>query len=262
MGTRLVIARGNEALVERLGLSDPRSVPHMQLGETLSEGPARHLQRIERDGEVLYLKVYRYPWRRARRLVTFTYRPSRTRTEFEALAYLREHGLPAVEPLVYGSHRFGRIMRSCFLLTRGADGIDGDTFLKEFFSRKRSGAWWKLRRRMLDGLADITCRMHGADFFDYDLKFRNILVHERAGALEFRLLDFPKGRVIPERRNGRRAAAIRDLATLDKHASRWFSKTDRLRWFVRYLQRPLDDAARLMLREVETLRQRLLAKRT
>lgn len=265
MATRVRTAPGYDDLVSRLGLDDPRRAPAFDRGEVVSASATSTVRRFLDDatGRRFYLKVYRYPLRRPRRLFTFTYRRSRTRTEWESLLHLRAHDVPVVEPVAYGSHRVARVMRSCFLLTRESEGaVDGDTWLEEFHGRVRDDAWRERRRQVLADSADLVRRMHGADFFDYDLKFRNVLVDDDGRTVSFELLDFPKGQIIPaSRAAAQRRARVWDLATLDKHAPRWFSRTERLRWFRRYAGRELDDDDRALLREVEAERVRLLAKR-
>ncbi len=213
-------------------------------------------------GSTWYLKVYRYRLRRPRRLLTFLYRKSRARTEYESLVHLRSHGVAAVEPVAYGSHRIGPFMRSCFLLTRGVEGIEGDRYLEEFFARTRTEAWHQRRLRLLYVVSDLVARMHSSDLFHYDLKFRNIVVAESEGAdYQVHLLDFPKGEVIPQRRRAaRHGALVWDLACLDKYAPSYFSRSDRMRWFVRYLGRSVDARSRPLLREIEALRGRMRRK--
>jgi len=258
VGIRVRIANGNEALVRRLGLDDPRQAPSFKRGVVVSESATSEVRRFvdEEEGGGYFLKVYRYPWHRPRRLITFTYRRSRTRTEWESLLYLRAHGLPAVQPVAYGSHRVARVVRSCYLLTKETEeAVDGDTWLSAPRARPPS--------QYLDGFADLIRAMHGSEFFHYDLKFRNVLILEAAtGEVTFQLLDFPKGQVIPSSKPGsRRRALVWDLATLDKHAPDYFSRTERLRWFRRYRGGELDHEAREILRAVEAQRKHLLGKR-
>lgn len=258
MSVHLEVAPGYEELVRGLGLDDPRCAPAFDRGEVISTSHDTRVLRFraQEAGPLFYFKVYRY--HELRRLFTFTYRRSRTRTEYEALQYLRANGLPGIEPVAYGSHRVLRVIRSCFLITRAVDGSrDLDHALPDW---ERGGPE---RARALNPCADLVRRMHDVNFFAYDLKFRNMLVTERDDPPSFHLLDHPKARVIASSRpRARRAALVFDLATLDKDAPDWLSRTERLRWFLRYRGHDrLDDEDRELLRDIEARRQRLLGKR-
>lgn len=268
MGVKLVVASGYEDLVRRLGLLDPRKAGGFARGELVTDSGSSRVFRFREpdpEGPLFYFKVYRYY--RLRPLVTFTYRKSRARTEYESLAHLRSHGLPAVEPVAFGSHRVARVIRSCFLITRGAEGaVDLDAFLPAFFARPRDAAWRASRDRALSTLAGLVRRMHEADFFDHDLYFRNILVEPDSVATpspRFWLLDHPKGEVIPGSRPlRRRLAQVFDLASLDKHAGDWFSRTQRLRFFRLYLGgAESESGARRLLDRIARLRAHMLRKR-
>jgi tRNA A-37 threonylcarbamoyl transferase component Bud32 len=252
-------------LVKALGLDVPSRVAAWSRGEVVSASSFVTVYRFrapEAGGALFFLKVYRY--RRIKRIVTSLWRRSHALVEDAALRHLRDVGLPAVEPVVAGSHRRGLVLESAYVLTRGVEGAVGlDAFLEGFFAGPRTPTWAVRRRRLLDDLADLVRRMHEAHFFHYDLKFRNILVREsEAGDLTWFLIDFPKGRLIsPRRTRAQRAARIWDLACLDKHAPRWFSRADRLRFFHRYREADrLSATDRDLVRRVGVLRCLMNAK--
>jgi hypothetical protein len=263
---KLRISPGYEELVRSLGLEDPALAPTVERGEVVTDSGSSRVQRFREhpEGPSYYFKVYRYY--RLRPMITFFPRRSRARSEYEALVYLRAHGLPGAEPVAWGSCRLlFRLIRSCFVITRGIEGSqDLDVFLESFHREERDAGWWALRRRGLGDLADLVSRMHAVGFFDHDLFFRNILVRRGPAPedLEIHFIDHPKARLGVKSARARRAAAIFDLACLDKHAPEYFSRSERLRFFKRYLgKQRLDSTDREMLREIAERRERLMAKR-
>ncbi|MCA9323089.1 MAG: hypothetical protein KDB53_20280, partial [Planctomycetes bacterium] len=68
-----------------------------------------------------------------------------------------------------------------------------------------------------------------------DLHFRNILLrYDATQEAQFTIIDCPKGRR-PLLRPVFERARVHDLACLDKHASKWLTRTDRLRFLRAYL---------------------------
>ena len=235
---RVQISAGYEGLVRDLGLHDPALAAGFSRGDVVkSTGSSRVLRfRAPREEDALYyLKIYRYP--RLRPKVKYALRSCRARAEFDSLEWLQRAGLPGVVPVAWGSVRRCRLIQSCFLLTKGIeDAEDLEQHLPRFFEQPRTPEWHARKRKGLLDLAQVVARMHAAGFFDGDLFFRNILTTERhADGEETPLwfLDHPKGRVIPERKGrGRRDAAAIDLASLDLEAPLFFSRTERLRFFL------------------------------
>jgi len=265
MSRCLVIAPGYGDLIRELGLLDPRRAPAFERGRLVTNpGSSRvfEFRHPDEEGAPRYFfKVYRYY--RPRRMVTFTYRPCVARVEYEALVRLREAGVPAAEPVAWGSHRILRVVRSCFILTRAVEGTrDLDVFLPDYFARPRTQEWVGYKRRGLETLAGMVRRMHAAGFFDGNLVFRNILVREDADP-SFWFIDHPKGRVIPAWRGAaRRQALIHDLASLGRQAPEWFSRTECLRFFLQALGAPgLGEEEKRLFRSVVALRRHMLRKR-
>jgi tRNA A-37 threonylcarbamoyl transferase component Bud32 len=252
-------------MVRGLGLDDPRRARHFERGELVLDSGVSRVLRFrwpDEDGDLFYFKVYRYY--RPRRMFTFTYRKSRTRTEFESLSHLRQAGIPAVEPVAYGSHRVARVIRSCFLITRGVeDSIDLARYLPAFFSRPRTPEWQRIKNQAIRDLAGMVRRMHASGFYDHDLYFRNILTRDvEDGRLRFWFLDHPKGRVIPAARGRERhEARIYDLATLARRGPEFLSKTECLRFFLEATgNERCEGEARQLLHEVAELRKHMLEK--
>jgi tRNA A-37 threonylcarbamoyl transferase component Bud32 len=153
---------------------------------------------------------------------------SKVRREFENLQQLRDWGFDAPAPVAYGEQRRARCLVRSFLISETvpeACSLD---------------AWIRNGQRDFAALADYVRRLHDRQFFHCDLFWRNILV---AGD-RFYLIDAHKGGY----RRGNRA---QDLAALDAPAPAFFRRTERLRFFLRYLNhRKLTGADKKLLRQV------------
>lgn len=212
----------------------------------LSKLVKRHGAYVERsilpapDGQAVevFFKLYEEPlgdWR-------FWLRPSKARCEFKNYEIFARLGVPAADGLAWGEKRdaLGRLRQS-FILTRAIPQCET---LLEFFQRRPSR---EARAQVVRQLADITRRLHEANFYGRSLVWRNILVSRSGNAgVKLFLIDCPRGGAA---RFGRARRRLRDLATLDKCAMQYCSRAERLKFLLAYRQQPrLDDAARAMLR--------------
>ena len=176
-----------------------------------------------------FIKLYQHrgdPWR-------FWMRRSKARCEFENYLTFERLGVSAADVIACGEERdaLGRLRRD-FIVTRAVPKCRG---LADFFRDQPS---WEQRRCVLADLAGIVRRLHTADFFYYDLVWRNLLVSEEEGHAKVFLIDCPRGGVS---RFGRQHRVLRDLASLDKVASQLCSRTERLRFLLLYLGKKLPD---------------------
>jgi len=136
---------------------------------------------------------------------------------------------------------------------------------REFENLARLRAWGlspeeqrRQRRELIESLARMVRRLHAHGFVHHDLFWRNILLSGRK-LDRFYLIDAHKGRRwFPL--TGPLARA-RDLAALDAPAPGWFRRSERLRFLLRYLEKPrLDSAGRRLARRILRLAEPLRAK--
>lgn len=180
-----------------------------------------------------HLKCYRYAgWGRARHLLG---RGTLCGTapevnEFRALAWLREHGIPAVRPILAASRtRRGRLLTHALLTEHVPEAPDLATRLDTPGDPVREDP--AVRARTLTRLASTLARMHAAGFAHRDVHPRNVLVHldDRLEPRLF-LLDCRRGGPASWRRG-----ALFDLATLDADLVGRVSGPERLRALRAYL---------------------------
>lgn len=157
----------------------------------------------------------------------FWLRASKARREFDNYETLARLGVPAAEAISCGEERdgLGRVRRA-FIITCA---VPAACTLIDFFKARPPR---HERAAVIRELASIVRRLHAADFYYYDLVWRNILVsrQEDRGPKVF-LIDCPRGGFA---RFGRARKRLRDLASLDKCAAQFCSRSERLRFLQWY----------------------------
>ena len=195
-------------------------------GERLTSDPLSEVIRIERDGVRYYVKRY---WGAGKGLRRYLGRP-RVKAEWQNLKLFAKWGIATAEIVAHGlERRNGAFLRGAVITRELPDTLDLAYLSREKPERLADRFW-------LDGisrqLARATRTLHDHHFTHNDLKWRNLLVNE-AGDLFF--IDCPTGSFWwgPLLRY----RIDKDLACLDKVASQVLSRSQRLRFFLQYLER-------------------------
>ena len=160
------------------------------------------------------------------------------RRESRNLQRLRHHSHDIVpEVLAIGRQRkFSKLVAGYILTQAIPDSVTLEQFANQFSIVDDSG---EQIRQQLENQTLILCKqMHRMSFFHGDLQWRNILVrtqfndegHQR---INLYVIDCPRGGFIVNPLAIRHAIA-KDLASMDKKAHRYLSRTQRLRWFLNY----------------------------
>jgi tRNA A-37 threonylcarbamoyl transferase component Bud32 len=253
--TKTIITPGWADWLRAAGLTDLASLYRSEAGDVITRTGSTEVRRLRLslgdETRTVFLKKYWVSrrsqlWSGALR-GTFLGR-SKARREYENLARLRLWGLAAPAPVAYGEERVAGWLLRSFLISEGVpDPVPLQVYIRDELSAPASLAETRGRRRaLLDGLARATRRLHEHRFVHHDYFWRNILL-SRGGLEQFFLIDAHKGRTwYPG--EARRARAC-DLAALDAAAPAFFRRTERMRFFLQYRQRPrLDPAAKALLR--------------
>jgi tRNA A-37 threonylcarbamoyl transferase component Bud32 len=157
----------------------------------------------------------------------------KARREYENLERLRRWEVDAPFPVAYGEERVcGCLVRSFLMSEEVTDPVPLSQWIRDMLRRLDDQATVRAwRRTLLTRLADAVGRLHEHGFVHHDLFWRNIILS--GGGLEtFSLIDAHKGR---SWRDGEEPEArARDLASLDAAAPFYFSKSERMRFFMRY----------------------------
>lgn len=192
-------------------------------GQRLTRDPLSEVIVIEREGVRYYVKRY---WGAGKGLRRYIGRP-RVKAEWQNLKNFAKWGVPTASIVAYGLQRqFGRFVRGA-LITRELDRTEDLALLAgRDDPRLRDPVW-------VDGisrqLACATRTLHKHHFTHNDLKWRNLLVNDRA---ELFFIDCPTGSFWwgPLLRY----RIIKDLACLDKVAKYKLSRSQRLRFYLQY----------------------------
>lgn len=182
----------------------------------------------------------------------FLGRFSKARCEYANYETLTGLDIRCAERVACGEQRdwLGRL-RSAFIVTRAIPEAMG---LIEFMSKRcpvRSGpVSAESRRSVVEQLGTMTRRIHGAGFYHHDLVWRNILVTmDATGQPLVWWIDCPRGQ-FDQWSPWRRRRALKDLASLDKSASKYCSRSERITFIKNYLGQSKTDAeARKWIRD-------------
>jgi len=150
----------------------------------------------------------------------------------------RAHALALPAPLRAGS---------AFVVLDAIAGEPVNRFAARRFARGRERA---VKLRFLTGLADHLGALHARGVRHGDLKGSNLLVTERADGFEFWLVDLARVRVGAPVSRRRRLAG---LAQLDASMPLVITRSDRMRFLLRYAAQESRDGIRSMFREVDRL---------
>ncbi|MBC9249147.1 heptose kinase [Pseudomonas alcaligenes] len=192
-------------------------------GQRLTKDPLSEVILIERDGVRYYVKRY---WGAGKGLRRYLGRP-RVKAEWQNLKHFTKWGIPTAPIVAYGLERkAGAFVRGA-LITRELERTQDLALLaKEQDARLRDSGWVA---RISRQLAEATRLMHRHAFTHNDLKWRNLLVNDRA---ELFFIDCPTGTFwwgpwLHYR-------MVKDLACLDKVAKYQLTRSQRLRFYLQY----------------------------
>lgn len=209
-------------------------------GEQIAWSPLSTVHRVTIGGRLLYVKRYvgdrkklRRSWFGLRSLVV----PLRVENEWKNLQAFERWGIPTARLLAYGlERRLGRFTRGALVTEAIPDAEDLAHLARSGDPRLKDARWVA---SVSHQLAQATRAMHAAGFVHNDLKWRNLLV-DRQDPPRLHFIDCPngsywKGPFLQYR-------IVKDLACLDKLAKYHLSRTQRLRFYLDYVQRPRLDA--------------------
>lgn len=197
-----------------------------QQGELVSCSPLSEVLRVELDGVRYYVKRYKRAGKALRRWLG----RSRSQAEWENLQQFVRWGLATAEIVAYGvEKRLGFFVRGALITREVPQSVDLAALAKTGDSRLRDPKWIAA---IGDQLSSAVRTMHDNHFIHVDLKWRNLLV-DAQGKVFF--IDCPSGGFWYGPLFWRRV--IKDLACLDEVAREHLSRTQRLRFYLRYVQR-------------------------
>lgn len=243
-------------LLRNNGLISVEAVYRVATGDVMTFSGTTEVRRLvlpAPSGEqVIFIKKYwtnhpRQLWSGMLRGSLFG-RP-KVRWEYRNLEWLRAAGLDAPAPVAFGEERrMGWVVRSFLISASVPEPLPLHEYIRDRLPLLPPPDKQRVRNSLIDRLADYTRRLHEKHFVHHDYFWRNILLSGESFE-HFYLIDAHKGRVWPAWRELSSRAA--DLAALDAPAPRFFRRSERLRFFLRYLNKPrLDESAKKLLRQI------------
>ncbi len=241
-------------LVRDVGFTpEDEGLPGRELARN-RRGWIRHLRR--RDGRGFYLKAHTPRGMGDR--IRFTMGKHPLETERRNLLRMAAWDVPAARPVGVAVDRgpLGIFRRAYLLIEEVAGTRSLEAWLEDSEARLSPAA----ERQALEDFGRLLARLHEHGYVDRDMHFRNILVREERGRLEFFLIDSPKGRR-PWTPWRRRKGFVHDLACLDKHAGRRLTRSQRMRVLRAYLGRPLTPKDRRLVTAIAKRARTLMRRR-
>lgn len=192
-------------------------------GERLTRSPISEVIRVEFGGLRYYIKRY---WAAGKGLRRWLGRP-RIASEWQNLQQFEAWDIPTPVIVAWGcEQRHGIFTRGAMITLEVPDTQDLAMLAHNKDSRLQNRPWLEY----IGGqLALYTRTMHDNNFMHNDLKWRNILVDQQ-GKLFF--IDCPSGAFWT--RPFRSYRIVKDLACIDKVAKNNLSRTNRLRFYLKY----------------------------
>lgn len=178
------------------------------LGAIVTDGRTSWVRRVGPAAAPVYLKTYVYQsWgARLRDFGRWTrpFAASRAAREFDALAWMRQRGVPAPQPLLVVETRVFGFLCAATLATAAFPGETALTLLPALSDVRRTA--------LATAIGRAVGRLHALGFFDGNLDLRNLIANDNDGAWTIAKIDSPRHRIVrgavPER------LAARDWARL------------------------------------------------
>jgi tRNA A-37 threonylcarbamoyl transferase component Bud32 len=229
-----------KAAFSKLGLTSTDAVFSFEGGKNLAkDNLAKYRSRlqfeIDSPAATVFLKRYERPpiLVQLRNWLTSRSRVSCGVVGFKAASELQAGGINTPKILFYGEQWGAFFERRSFIITEKIPGAESlERKLPDYFSDMTTVEQLKLRRSFISQLAIFVKKFHETGYCHRDLYLAHIFYSESG---EFYLIDLARAfkPVIRHRR-----FLIKDIAQVYYSApAKYFSKTDRLRFYIAYTER-------------------------
>ena len=203
--------------IESETFASPKACDRLD-GIVVSDYGLNELRKVEIRGQNYFIKKYH---RRGRGLRRYLGR-SRARAEWENILLFQSLGIPTPRLVAYGEYGQSGVIVTAAL----PDVCDLQTYSQHELSSS-------FVESVIDRLSRYVRTLHHNGFVHNDLKWRNILA--KPDGEQVYIIDSPLGRHVPRVLMARRI--VKDLACLDKVAKYSLTRTQRLRFYLRYKDR-------------------------
>ncbi|HSF72090.1 MAG TPA: lipopolysaccharide kinase InaA family protein, partial [Methylotenera sp.] len=191
-------------------------------GQKITQDKVSDVIKVAHQGVNYYVKRYTSAGKGFKR---FFGKP-RVQGEWENLQWFAQWGIPTANLIGYGlEKKWGLFQRGAIITQEIPNTLDLAQFAdQQGLSDNR------LVKKISAQLAKITRTLHAHKFIHNDLKWRNILIDDnhQVYLIDCPLGDFWSGELLNYRK-------IKDLKTLDNRAKKHLSRTQRMRFFLSYV---------------------------
>lgn len=194
-------------------------------GQKITQDKVSDVIKVEYDRIQYYVKRYISAGKGIKRFIG---RP-RVQGEWENLQWFAQWGIPTATLIGFGfEKKWGLFHRGAVITQEIPNTID----LAQIADQPRL-LNVDLVKKISTQLAKFTRNLHAHQFIHNDLKWRNILIdnQQQVYLIDCPLGDFWNGELLNYR-------IVKDLKTLDNHAKKHLSRTQRLRFFLDYVNSP------------------------
>ena len=209
-------------------------------GTCVSRDRMSDVIRVDINGETYYVKRYYHAGNIWRKFLSYP----RVLCEWRNLKRFYKWQIPSAEIVAHGlQYKWGFFCRGAIITAAISNSHDLASLAMEQPALFKNHQWID---NVSQQLAAITRRLHQHSFAHNDLKWRNILVDQSGKVF---IIDCPNGLFwIPPFLQYR---IIKDLACLDKMAKHHLTRTQRIRFYLQYVQKTkLDHSDKLKIRTI------------
>jgi hypothetical protein len=180
------------------------------------------------DGSIIFFKRYVY------RKIRFKHwlQPTKAAIEVAGFNELEQLGIPTLQAIAYGERRRFGLLQATFIVTKGITNvIELDQYLaQQWFFMPAT-----LKRKTLQQLQPILIKQlqkaHNAGFYHWDLKLRNVLLHNHPETPELIWIDCPRSRRLPANSF---TGIVTDFSAMARVGSRVLTRGQQMQFVLKY----------------------------
>jgi len=180
------------------------------------------------DGTTIFFKRYVYHKIRLKHWS----QPSKAAIEVAGFKELEQLGIPTLQAIAYGERRHFGLLQATFIVTKGITNvIEMDQYLARQWFVMSPAEKKSIQKHLQPVLIQQLQTAHNAGFYHWDLKLRNILLHNKADSLELIWIDCPRSR---RKKCNDFTGIVTDLSAMARVGCRVLTRGQQIRFLLDY----------------------------